>query len=251
MNRYVVADLHGQLDLLNQIGEYIGTNDILYILGDSGDRGPHPWKTLKASLDDPRFIYLMGNHDLLLIKAIEQYNKIPEEDKISRLHLYIYGTGAIPLLAANGGMDTLNGWIEEPNRMEYYQRLRMLPLEIRLAALDGEHFIYLTHAGYSPRWYNPDNVDNMVWDREHFYDEPDEGSLLIHGHTPIQVLTRRLKSKGLSFDCSKGYCLYSNGSKVCIDTGACSTGEAVLVNIDTLESKTFSIKEDIDGAEKN
>ena len=56
MNRYVVADLHGQLDLLKQIKEYLNEDDILYILGDSGDRGPQPWQTLKASLDDPQFV---------------------------------------------------------------------------------------------------------------------------------------------------------------------------------------------------
>lgn len=240
MNRYVVADLHGQLDLLNQISEYISANDTLYILGDSGDRGPHPWKTLKASLDDPRFIYLMGNHDLILIKAIEQYNKMPEEDKISRLYSYMYGTGAIPLLAANGGMDTLNGWIEEPNRMEYYQKLRMLPLEIRLAALDGEHFIYLTHAGLGGGFVEPQNVLDFVWDRSHFYREKNlKGHLSIGGHSPIEYLIERFDFNNQKYELKEG-CLFCNdGSKICIDRGAPFTGETVLLNIDTLEGKIF------------
>ena len=69
--RYVISDLHGQINLYNQIKEYINEDDIVYALGDFGDRGPEPWRTLKAVIDDPQFIYLMGNHDLMLIQAIE------------------------------------------------------------------------------------------------------------------------------------------------------------------------------------
>ena len=67
MNRYVVADLHGQLDLLTQIEEYINEDDILYVLGDSGDRGPEPWRTIKACLDNPQIVYLMGKQVVHLI----------------------------------------------------------------------------------------------------------------------------------------------------------------------------------------
>ena len=79
MNRYAIADLHGQLDLLRQVKEYLHEDDILYILGDSGDRGPQPWATLKMSLDDPQFIYLMGNHDLMLLDAIDTVLKEGDE----------------------------------------------------------------------------------------------------------------------------------------------------------------------------
>ena len=56
--RYAVADLHGQSNLYFQIKEYINGNDIVYALGDFGDRGPKPWTTLQLALDDPQFIYL-------------------------------------------------------------------------------------------------------------------------------------------------------------------------------------------------
>lgn len=245
MNRYAIADLHGQLDLLKQVKEYLHEDDILYILGDSGDRGPHPWRTLKASLDDPRFIYLMGNHDLMLIKAIEQYIKIPESELMYGLAMYMGDRTPIGQLALNGGTDTLMGWAREPERMKYYQKLRFAPLEVRLAALDGEHFIYLTHAGYSPQLYNPDNVDTMVWDREHFYDRPaKDSSLLIHGHTLTQVMTKKLRQRSqvLDFDDSNEYCIYANGTKINIDIGACFYDKTVLLNIDTLEGKIFTTK---------
>ena len=251
MNRYAVADLHGQLDLLNQIKEYLNEDDILYILGDSGDRGPQPWRTLKASLDDPQFIYLMGNHDLMLIDAIDQYIKMPEEERAYGLGMCFYHKSPMSLLQYNGGMDTFHGWKNEPDRMRYYQKLRFAPLEVRLAALDGEHFIYLTHAGYSPHLYNTTNPSDMVWDREHFYDEAaTDGSLLVHGHSPVQNLIKWLDKYNLPYDISNGYCIYANDTKIDIDIGAYFYNKTVLLNIDTLEAKIFTTKgEDVDGAQ--
>ena len=251
MNRYAVADLHGQLDLLKQIKEYLNEDDILYILGDSGDRGPQPWRTLKASLDDPQFIYLMGNHDLMLIDAIDQYIKMSEEERAYGLGMCFYHNSPMSLLQYNSGMDTFHGWKNEPDRMKYYQKLRFAPLEVRLAALDGKHFIYLTHAGYSPHLYNAPNPSGMVWDREHFYDAAaQDGSLLIHGHTPTQKLTKWLQKYNLPYDVSNGYCIYADDTKIDIDIGACFYNKTVLLNIDTLEAKIFTTKgEDVDGAQ--
>lgn len=243
MNRYAIADLHGQLDLLKQVKEYLNEDDVLYILGDSGDRGPHPWRTLKASLDDPQFIYLMGNHDLMLIKAIEQYIIIPESELMYGLAMYTGDRTPIGQLALNGGTDTLMGWAREPERMKYYQKLRFAPLEVRLAALDGEHFIYLTHAGYSHHLYNPDNVDTMVWDRQHFFDDPaTDGSLLVHGHSPTIKVIEWLKQRNLSYNDSDGYLRYANNTKIDIDIGAYFYNKTVLLNIDTLEGKIFTTK---------
>ena len=245
MNRYAIADLHGQLDLLEQVKEYLNEDDVLYILGDSGDRGPHPWRTLKASLDDTRFTYLMGNHDLMLIKAIEQYIKIPESELMYGLAMYMGDRTPIGQLALNGGTDTLLGWAREPERMKYYQKLRFAPLEVRLAALDGEHFIYLTHAGLVPHIYTVDTVDSMVWNREHFYNKPlPDGTVSIYGHTPTEVVVKKLRQCGraLDFDDSKGYLSHANGTKINIDIGAYFYNKTVLLNIDTLEGKIFTTK---------
>ena len=90
MVRYAVADLHGQLDLLTQIKEYINEDDILYVLGDSGDRGPEPWRTLKLCLDDPKIVYLMGNHDRMLVDASEFYMERMLEEGHCFLFNYMY-----------------------------------------------------------------------------------------------------------------------------------------------------------------
>lgn len=243
--RYAVSDLHGQYDLYLQIKEYINENDIVYALGDFGDRGPQPWRTLQAGLDDPQFVYLMGNHDYMLIQAIEEYkgfiNRWGEDNKWQLLHI---PNGKTVLLNWNGGLDTLHDWtmLEEDERDYYYNKLKRLPLEIRLAAEDVKHMIYLTHAGFTPLTWEYDKVEEFVWDRSHIYgDWSAKGNLLIHGHTPCSHLKGELNAD--SYDISKGYLSYCGGSKICIDLGAHMTGETILLNIDTLEGKKFKVRE--------
>lgn len=250
MNRYAIADLHGQLDLLRQVKGYLHEDDILYILGDSGDRGPQPWATLKMSLDDPQFIYLMGNHDLMLLEAIDMVLKEGDE---ALMHLYnrVNSRDPIGICYLNGGLSTLEGWMADPDRERYYQKLRMAPLEVRLAAYDRKHFIYLTHAGYSPHLYNALTVEDMVWDRQHFFDDPaQDGSLLVHGHIPCTHLKKKLQENKRLYDDSQGYVFYANGTKIDIDMGACFYNETILLNIDTLEGIKFITQgEDVDGAQ--
>lgn len=71
MATYACSDLHGRLDLLKQIQDFLQPDDTVYFLGDAGDRGPNPWETIKAVAQDKRFIYLKGNHEDMLVKAME------------------------------------------------------------------------------------------------------------------------------------------------------------------------------------
>lgn len=252
MSRYAVSDLHGQLDLYNQIKEFINEGDIVYALGDFGDRGPEPWRTLQAVLDDRQFVYLMGNHDLILIDAIDTFLKEGDE-ALSHLYGRVNSRDPIGLCYLNGGLSTLEGWIEDPNRMKYYQKLHSAPLEVRLAALDGKHMIYLTHAGYTPSHVEATatNVSGFVWDRLHYFDKWDnpDGNLLIHGHTPLQHLTEDLDMFKKPYTLTEGYCIYDNCSKICIDRAAFYTGETVLLNIDTLKGYIFKTGETNDREE--
>lgn len=248
MNRYAVSDLHGQLDLYNQIKEYINDDDVVYALGDFGDRGPHPWTTLKAVLDDRQFIYLMGNHDYMLLEAIREYIRVENKEGYVNLYEYTFAFNTkIGRSYFNGGARTIKEWSELPNRMEYYHKLLYLPLELRLAALDGKHMIYLSHAGYTPSHAETTatNVDDFVWDRLHYLDKWDnpDGNLLIHGHTPLQHLTKDFDRYNRPYTLTEGYCIYDNYSKICIDRGAHYTNTTVLLNIDTLDAVEFKTKE--------
>ena len=241
-NRYAVADLHGQLKIYEQIKEYINDDDIVYVLGDCGDRGDHPWTTIKAVLNDEQFIYLMGNHELMLIQAIDEYLSITKgQEDNDKILSYPKSSGRISDLYFNGGKLTLKGWFNDPDRMKYYKQLQYLPLELRLAAKNEQHFIYLNHAGYLPTNLCPD-IESFLWDRLHFHDTWDnpDGHILIHGHTPIQHLHSAVfvgtQTVCTQIDTSKGYYMYDNNHRIDIDNGCYTTHQATLINIDTLES---------------
>lgn len=239
-NRYAVSDLHGHLDLFNQIKEYINEDDIVYALGDFGDRGPEPWRTLQAVLDDSQFIYLIGNHDLMLIESIKSLLRISEDKWHKAMYFY---TEKSPFndLFYNGGKYTLEDWTENSNRMKYYKQLCRAPVSIALSAKDKKHLIYLSHAGHNPDESDERTIEDFVWDRHHIYREYRGSNLIIHGHTPMQYMNIFLDKKEYSI--KDGYCTYNSGRKINIDCGTIASKQTVLLNIDTLEAKVFKTKE--------
>ena len=70
MSVFACSDLHGMLHFYKTIKEFLKPEDVVFFLGDAGDRGPHPWETIKAILTDPQFIYIKGNHEDMLIDAM-------------------------------------------------------------------------------------------------------------------------------------------------------------------------------------
>ena len=59
---YIFGDLHGYIEILKKIKSMIQPDDIVYFIGDAGDRGPQSWECINAIYEDPQFIYLKGNH---------------------------------------------------------------------------------------------------------------------------------------------------------------------------------------------
>ena len=70
MATYAISDLHGRMDLFRQVKEFLQPEDVVYVLGDCGDRGPAGWELIKTVYEDPQFIYLMGNHEDMLVNAM-------------------------------------------------------------------------------------------------------------------------------------------------------------------------------------
>lgn len=249
MNRYAVSDLHGQLDLYNQIKEYINDDDILYVLGDCNDRGPEPWRTLQAVIDDPQCILLMGNHEHMLWQAAEVVlckrgikpltSEFIEDTVIS----YMYSNNPIGLLTRNGGADTLMQMAREQDFVRYYNTIRGLPLAITLPTEDGQGYIYLSHAGYNPG-EGRQTVEDFVWNRNHYNREwknRHRGDIVIYGHTPLSHIKRQFDFFKKSYDmgANDDYFIHDNGSKICIDLGAHYTGRTCLLDLDTLKPKVF------------
>ena len=241
MSRYVVSDLHGMYDLYKAIDETLEKDDIVYFLGDACDRGPNSWETLKDIILNPKWIFLRGNHEQMLLKALLEYKELDGAMMGSAQELCCY----------NGGTSTLNSILNNGNSAINWtiRQIREMPFYIQVENEQGFDII-LSHSGFninkSEKSFNPDDMkcleEKYLWNRNHISNswienKETEKLILIHGHTPIpgHFITEQKfkKDPGASF--------YCNGHKINIDCGAVWTGITTLLDIDTFDETIFSI----------
>ena len=216
---YALSDLHGNLELLRAIQKFLNEDDIVYVLGDCGDRGPHPWETIKAVLNEPRAILLKGNHEDMLVKALTDYINDG------------YMGYSFQMLCSNGGAETFFDFIEQPLDIQHswLHILKNLPLMMTYKNTSGMEVI-LSHAGFTPGPHKKPKENDLLWDRTHIYElVPDgfENTIIVHGHTPIQYMfhdfndINKLAGKPeIPFEYGAFY--YSGTQKICIDQGTYS-----------------------------
>ncbi len=77
MSTYAFSDIHGQRKLFDHVMAEIGPNDTIYFLGDAIDRGPDGWAIFKQLMDDPRVIFICGNHEDMMIDALCAFPRMP------------------------------------------------------------------------------------------------------------------------------------------------------------------------------
>ena len=244
---YACTDLHSQYTLYEKIKAFLEPEDKVIFLGDAGDRGTdNSWKLIKTILSDPQFIYLKGNHEDMLYKAM--YDYIKYEEIGSDYHL----------LCHNGGYYTFQGWLDEEERFygDWMRLIKNLPCTY-IYKNKTDKTIILSHAGYTPQ-YNyeqntftmPEDEHDILWSRDHFNDIWDRNlptCVIVHGHTPKEYLEERLSPWNES-ELRPGAYWYCDNHKVCLDCGSAYTGETVLLNLDTFEEHIFTNEsnEDID-----
>lgn len=232
MSVYAISDLHGSLDLFKQIQSFLNKNDILYVLGDCGDRGKNPWETIKEVAKDPRCIYLKGNHEDILVHAIKSYNKYEN-----------FYSMEMSTLLANGGIETFQEWNCEAQKNGWLSYLDKLPIYKKYINKDGI-IIHLTHAGFTP-FIPIEEIEttDLIWDRNHIFDifpKEKDNELIVHGHTPIPFIIKDFYNYEIPFEnYDNGALWYANGHKVCIDTGAYATNEIVMLDLDTFDEYMF------------
>lgn len=222
MTRFICSDLHGDLSLWNHIKEYIQPNDQVWFLGDAADRCPDGWTIIKEMLLHPQITYIKGNHEDMLIKAMDEYLK---NDRVRDNAWYN--------LCYNGGYETFEDWVKEGAKPEWLHLLRKLPHHAAITLADGR-VCHLCHAGFSSDRFDfesPTVSHDLLWDRKHIEDDvEDDTCLVIHGHTPVQHLDaspENLRDPApLAYD-----------NKIDIDLGTPSSGRICLLDVDALKPK--------------
>lgn len=244
MSVYAVSDLHGMYSLYEKICEKLNPEDRVIFLGDAGDRGPESWRLIRAILDNPQWYYLKGNHEDMLVKAVDEIKEFDEG---------LYGE-ACWLCRNNGGGQTLEDCLKDNEGFEIIEQLRALPLSHYYRSPSEVEYC-CTHAGYTPTSKNrfPHNdSQKLLWDRNHISDTDfpvRDNFYIIHGHTPVEY------SYDYAFDgdfMDRKYnspYLYGNGMKIDIDAGSFYTYQTYLFNLDEFSFEVIG-NEDYDPNEE-
>ncbi len=170
----VVGDLHGRHDLLAKVlaqvlpAQPAGTR--LVFLGDYIDRGPGSRQVLEDLLalrrERPETVLLMGNHERMLLEAMQ--------GRLVRVFLQ------------NGGLDTLRSYGLDWDRRDelpasHLACLGSLPL---MHQTDSHIFV---HAGLRPGVpLDQQDEHDILWIREEFFElAADFGKTVVFGHTPF------------------------------------------------------------------
>ena len=225
--RYVISDIHGCYEEYRELLEkiHLTDNDMLYILGDTLDKGPEPIKVLQDLMWRKDVTYIIGNHDYLFLYFIRKLkNDLSEvhnfsEEDITDFKAYL----------GDGGAITLEQYMQlsEDERKavcEYLENANVYDV-----IKDGRKKYILAHAGITgfcetkplEEYDFLDFIcDRMDYGRRYF---KNESVHIITGHTPTALINPNgscsvyVKNGHIAIDCG---CVYGGRlAGYCIETG--------------------------------
>jgi serine/threonine protein phosphatase 1 len=200
---YGVGDVHGRLDLLEQLLEKIHEDIakrpprkvLLVFVGDLIDRGPHSAQVIERlrTYRDPaiRTVFLLGNHEEVLLRILSG-----EADLISKWRwfggtecLQSYGVDTSKLIGASDedALEVIRQAIPE----QHVKFLESFDDSCRF----GDYLF--VHAGIRPGVeIDQQRQSDLRWIREPFlFDDTDHGFVVVHGHTirpEVEVRANRI-----------------------------------------------------------
>ena len=234
--RYIISDIHGcyteYMELLDKIR--FSDSDTLYILGDSVDRGPEPIKVLQDMIYRPNIIYIIGNHDYMMLTVLRKLAvEITEEN--SETHLSLVDMMEFTHWMSEGGDITVEQF-RKLSREEQEDILEFLEEALIYDTIeDGDERYILAHAGIQnfekeKELEDYDYTDfifgRIDYNRNYF---EKENVFLVTGHTPTALI--RKDRKPLIY-CEQGHIALDCG---CVFGGKLAaycveTGEAIYID---------------------
>jgi serine/threonine protein phosphatase 1 len=225
---YAVGDVHGRLDLLEELlskihrdlGRHPSRKTLLLFVGDLIDRGPNSAQVLERlrtySRDGVRTAFLLGNHEEVLLRILKG-----DADLITKWRWF-------------GGAECLQSYGVDPASLEgltgdaavavVRNAIPEAHIEFLDSFLDSVRFgdFLFVHAGIRPGIeVEQQKQTDLRWIREPFlFDETDHGFVVVHGHTISPKVDVR-------------------PNRIGIDTGAYRTG--VLTAIAIERSRTWFV----------
>jgi serine/threonine protein phosphatase 1 len=228
---YVIGDVHGRLDLLEQLLDQIHRDlearrpykVLVAFLGDLIDRGPSSAQVVERLRtyrhERVRPIFLLGNHEEVLLRLIRG-----ETDLISGWLKFggaqcLESYGADPLAIASAPPEAALASIRQAIPAAHVEFLRSFADTCRF----GDYLF--VHAGIRPGVaLDQQRQSDLRWIREPFLlDDSDHGCIVVHGHTIADEVEER-------------------PNRIGIDTGAYRSGILTALVIDGKERWTLDTR---------
>ena len=225
MRLYIIGDVHGRADLLDQMVGQIRDDmarhgDVVSLtvtLGDYIDRGPDSRGVLERLSGNPfptPYVGIKGNHEALLEAFMQDPNVANQWRRLGGLEtLHSYGVPIKDLMVGKGyekAAEALRAAIPQ----SHLQFLSALEPFVTI----GKY--YLCHAGVRPGVpLAEQNNEDLMWIRDEFLNSQVAfEKIIVHGHTPNEWPEVR-------------------ANRVNLDTGAFATGRLTCLVIDGDESR--------------
>src|ERR1044071_4395503 len=203
MATYVIGDVHGRTNLLDQLINNVPwgvTQDKIVFLGDLIDRGSDApgvvERVMKLASSNPNVVVLRGNHEQMMLDCLDYGDLqwlIPENGGLATLSAYGFD---LELLKDVSDISIPEAHVEFLRTLPYYH--------------EDEQAIYV-HAGLM-RGEHPSETDPdvLLWTRDFDFYRNYDGKICFFGHTPTQYLPKDGRSRRFG--------IYIHGGCVGIDT---------------------------------
>jgi serine/threonine protein phosphatase 1 len=224
---YAVGDIHGRLDLLDELlarieadaGSRPPAEPIFVFLGDYIDRGPSSRETvdrLMAHGETSRSVFLKGNHESVLLECLAD----------SRFfNAWIRLGGLQTMRSYDVAPDVMRGDVaklQESLRSALPESHLRFFRDLQSSFTCGDFFF--VHAGVKPAvGLAQQKEKDLLWIREEFLSCNDDfGKVIVHGHTPrdqVEVKANRINIDTGAFTTNRLTCLViQDGFVSTIDT---------------------------------
>ena len=221
---YAMGDIHGRVDLLQQLHEHIKEHHnlmyakwdahIVYV-GDYIDGGANSVEVIDCLMQGMtgwQTTCLLGNHEAMLLDCLET-------DDRDTWHTWLSNGGedtcaSLGISMLFGGYDPRV--LQDALGQERIAWIRSLPLHEII-----EPYLFV-HAGIVPEIpIDEQKREDLLWIRSRFLDsEIDHGHVVVHGHTPGDEPVVKF-------------------NRICVDTGAISNGQLTVAVLDGVEKPMF------------
>ena len=213
------------MELLDKIK--LKETDILYVLGDVLDRGPHPIKTLRKLMEMPNAICMVGNHELMALECLEFLMKEITDKSLEELNAETLDN--LVTWQFNGGQSTIDEFrkLDSESQMDVIDFIKDFLIYEKIA-VNGKNYLWV-HAGlgnYSSDKHIEDySIHELIWTRADYDVQYFKNTYVVTGHTPTQMIEDNphpgyiyRRNNHIAIDCGASY---PGGrlAALCLDTG--------------------------------